>query len=475
MSPIVASLGDVAAKAYGFFSLSAGFYAGYLADSNAAASQVDYGRGIVFDSSGNAYAVGRFKNASAGTNAFLTKHDSSGVLLWQRSLADSLAAASQGDISWGISIDSSNNLYIVGQFQNASSGTNAFIVKYNSSGTIQWQRSLASSLAAGSQGDAGIAIAIDSSANVYIAGSTTNSGGGSNAIVAKYNSSGTIQWQRKLNDALAAASQDDHGNGIAVDSSGNVYVIGYNSSSTGYYAFIVKYNTSGTLQWQKSLGDAGASKATFGQAIAVDSSANVYVTGQGHNASNGYVAFLVKYDTSGTLQWQRSLAGPQAAATQGENGWFLSIDSSANIYAIGQFKNASNRANVFIAKYNTSGTIQWQRSLADSLAAASQNDIGYCISIDSASNLYLIGQFLNSSSGINTFVAKIPSDGSKTGTITIDANHALTYASSSLTDAAGSFTSAAGALTDSAGAMTDAALSLTDSASSLTYAKVIIP
>jgi len=68
--------------------------------------------------------------------------------------------------------------------------------------------------------------------------------------VVKYNSSGTKQWTKQL-----GTSSDDSANGVATDSSGNVYVTGYtqggldgNTSAGGTDIFVVKYNSSGTKQ-----------------------------------------------------------------------------------------------------------------------------------------------------------------------------------------------------------------------------------
>jgi hypothetical protein len=151
----------------------------------------------------------------------------------------------------------------------ATNDGDILIAKYNSSGTIQWQRTLG-----GASGDYGNGIAIDSGDNVYVTGRTSSQGAGSDDIViAKYNSSGTIQWQRTLGGAST-----DVGFGIAIDSGDNVYITGYtNSQGAGNFDFIiVKYNSSGTIQWQRTLGGASSD---VGYGIAIDSGDNVYITG----------------------------------------------------------------------------------------------------------------------------------------------------------------------------------------------------
>ena len=81
------------------------------------------------------------------------------------------------------------------------------------------------------------------------------SDGNIKCFTAKFNSSGTIQWQRTLD----GSTQHDRGTGIAVDSSGNVYIAGFGAWTSGksYEILIAKYNSSGTLQYQRTLGGGG--------------------------------------------------------------------------------------------------------------------------------------------------------------------------------------------------------------------------
>jgi len=105
---------------------------------------------------------------------------------------------------------------------------------------------------------------------------------------------------------------NDYANGVATDSSGNVYVTGGtkggldgNTSAGNTDLFVVKYNSSGTKQWTKQLGTSGHDRA---RGVATDSSGNVYVTGDTYggldgNTSAGYNdLFVVKYNSSGTKQ-----------------------------------------------------------------------------------------------------------------------------------------------------------------------------
>jgi hypothetical protein len=401
------------------------------------ASFYDAGYGVAADTSGNIYFAGQSAGSSF-TNMETAKYNSSGTIQWQR-----IFSGPDSILGYAVALDSSNNVYVCGQSNPNTSGFNdAQINKYNSSGVLQWQNRLYGSFGVDNQATE---IAVDSSGNAYICGYTQNPVTSNyNLLIAKYNTSGTLQWQRSLEGAVG----NDIGNGIAVDSSANVYVCGRFSRS-GYVDthLVAKYNSSGTIQWQTKLELAGT---TIANGIAVDSSGNSYVCGY----DSSYSQTLVKYDTSGTLQWQRKLSGGVTYA----NG--VAVDSSGNSYVCG-FSTASGTGKFEISKYNTSGTIQWQRQLGSSVQA-----YGAAIAVNSSgSAFYVCGySYVNTS---DFLFAKLPGDGSLTGTYTVGGN-SFTYSASSLTDSAASMTSGTSSLTDAAISNTSATSSYTDAASTLT-------
>jgi len=110
---------------------------------------------------------------------------------------------------------------------------------------------------------------------------------------------------------------NDYANGVATDSSGNVYVTGvtfggldWNTSAGANDLFVVKYNSSGTKEWTKQLGSASSD---YANGVATDSSGNVYVAGvtygglDGNSNQDNADLFVVKYNSSGTKQWTKQL------------------------------------------------------------------------------------------------------------------------------------------------------------------------
>ena len=187
--------------------------------------------------------------------------------------------------------------------------------------------------------------------------------------------------------------------GVAVDSSGNSYVTGYtdggldgNSSSGKQDFFLTKYNSSGTKEWTKQEDSSGDD---FAYGVAVDSSDNIYVTGytdkkfHGNNNSGRFDIFLVKYNSSGTKQWVKQLEGSSKSF---DNAQGLAVDSSDNIYVTGftsgglDGNTSSGKHDIFLVKYNSSGTKQWIQQFG-----SSENDLGIAVDVDSKGNIYLTG------------------------------------------------------------------------------------
>jgi len=410
-------------------------------------SSVEQGHSVAIDLSGNSFSFGNTESAGAGDNDFLiSKRDGSGTIQWQRVLG-----GTSQEFGRSVATDSSDNVYVFGDTSSTGAGGQDFLLaKYNSSGTIQWQR-----VFGGTGSESGRAVATDSSDNVYVFGYTPSTGaGGQDFLLAKYNSAGSIQWQRVLGGASG-----EEGFSVATDSSDNVYVFG-NTDSTGQGEtdfLLAKYNSSGTIQWQRIL---GGTSNEFGKGVAVDASDNVYILGQTLSTGAGGRDFLLaKYNSSGTIQWQRVFGG-----TSDEFASSAAVDSLDNLYVFGNTESAGAGGKDFlIAKYNSSGVIQWQRVLGGTLA-----EEGNSVALDPLDNLYVFGNTTTTGAGNKDFfLAKLPNDGSLIGTYELDGNN-LVYAASTLTAATSSLTAATSSLTAATSSLTSATSSLTDASASLT-------
>jgi len=356
-------------------------------------SSDDRGNSVTTDSSGNIYVTGSTRGGldgnihSGNDDIFLVKYNSSGTKQWTKQLG-----TSSGDWGNGVTTDSSGNIYMTGSTEGGLDGNthfgkwDIFLVKYNSSGTKQWTNQLGTS-----SYDRGSGVTTDSSGNIYVTGYTkggldgnTNSSG-SDIFLVKFNSSGTKQWTKQL-----GTSSDDRGNGVTTDSSGNIYVTGYTDRSGNENIILVKYNSSGTNLWTKQL---GTSSDDWGNGVTTDSSGNIYVTGYTEDELDGNIhsgnddIFLVKYNSSGTKQWTKQLG-----TSSNDEGSGVTTDSSGNFYVTGYTNEGldgntnSGESDIFLIKYNSSGTKQWTKQLGTSSV-----DRGNSVTTDSSGNIFVTG------------------------------------------------------------------------------------
>jgi len=332
---------------------------------------------IAVSSAGNCYVTGLYTASmsigstnltnSGGYDAFVAKYDANGNPLWAKKIGNN-----GNEMGFGIATDASDNCYVIGTFTSNSiftgsntltksgMGGDVFIVKYNSSGNIQWTRKIG-----GSSDDNGNAITIDANGNIYLLGgftsssvtigqTTLNNSGSNDIFVAKYNSSGTPQWAIK-----GGGDDNDSGYGIATDANGNCFILGFFSGNTfnmGTYSvsntgasgttdiLFAKINNNGVVQWLKKC---GSNDIDYPGGIALDPSGNVFLTGYfasnsinlgGSNIINNtsftYYSdvFIAKYDNNGNFQWAKNSNG-----SLNEDGWSLAAKSATEVVMVGTF------------------------------------------------------------------------------------------------------------------------------------------
>jgi predicted CxxxxCH...CXXCH cytochrome family protein len=221
----------------------------------------------------------------------------------------------------------------------------------------------------------------------------------------------------------------DFGNGIAVDSGGNIYLTGrtygaWDGTNQGTDdAFIAKYDTDGVNQWARQT---GTSSWDSGNSIDVDTAGNVYVTGHATGQLPGsdtltypedtfagdYDVFITKYNSSGTRQWVR-----QMGTTGRDNSLSIAVDTGGNSYIAGDtpltLPGASASAgstDVFYAKYDTNGVKLWVKQFgsvsSDYRGYISPDPSGAYIYITGTTNGTLPGSPDANTGGADIFVAK---------------------------------------------------------------------
>ncbi len=413
------------------------------------AGHYSIGQALATDPAGNTYLTGRFPNTvdfdpgpgiynltAVGTySMYVAKYDPAGNLAWARSVG----SVEDNEIGNGIAVDLAGYVYVTGRYSDvadfdpgpgtfllsSAGGDEAFVLKLDSVGDFVWAASLG-----GGYTDAGLAITLDSSANVYVAGSfqrtadfdpgpgTFNlvSAGISDVFVTKFSSAGALVWAMRM-----GGNSSDIVKGISVDAAGNVFTTGYfmrtadfdpgagvfNLNATAQEdVFVSKLDNTGNFLWALRM---GGSSLDIGNSFVFDPAGNIYLAGTftttvdfdpGAGVFNltsvgSRDGFLAKLDSSGNFLWAGRIGGISQDECQS-----ITLDATNNIYVTGYFENtidldlgpgifnltSDSLADVFVAKYDSGGSFVWGFRIGDT-----SDDEGHAIVVDSANSVIVTG------------------------------------------------------------------------------------
>ncbi|WP_317899133.1 DUF7948 domain-containing protein [Aurantibacillus circumpalustris] len=358
----------------------------------------DDGSSCEVDLTGNVYMVGTTRSFTdaviatvgahqtssgdpngGGTDLFLVKFTSSGVRQW------ATYYGGEGDEDVGhCATDIFGNVFVSGQTKStngtliATSGshqlsnggglTDAFLVKFNSSGVRQW-----GTYYGGSGAETAYSCLTDKEGNSFISGATTsngtlvmstpgshqstfNSSGSYDCYLVKFNPAGVRQW-----GTYYGGSSNDVCSSSCIDKDGNIFLTGHTSSSSGIAtpgafkatyvgssSFLTKFNNAGVLQWgtyytrpsQGSfsatdiVGDVvfGGTTNAYDEIATPGSHQQIYGGGQGD-------VFITKFSSSGTHQWGTFYGGDNTDVSGG-----CSIDNTGNIFVAGTTQSFNDTA-----------------------------------------------------------------------------------------------------------------------------------
>ncbi|CAN5654692.1 hypothetical protein BH10BAC3_BH10BAC3_04450 [soil metagenome] len=342
---------------------------------------------------------------------WIVKLSSLCIIEWQKSLggtgfdqAYSIEQTSDGGYIIAGITDSHNG--DVSGNHNFEDGLDAWIVKLTSNGDIQWQKCLG-----GSNLDYAFSIRQTNDGGYILAGKTYSNDGDVSGLhqptwgftdywVVKLNSSGTIEWQKCLGGDL-----DDEAHSIQQTSDGGYIVAGNSYSNDGDVSgnhgngdyWIVKLNNTGTIQWQKCL---GGTSFDYASSIENTSDGGYIFSGTSKpydvnlNGGHGKADWeVIKLSSNGTVQWKKYFGGSDfdeaASAKQtSDGGYIIAGNSHSNDDEV---SGNHGNADYWIVKLGDTGDLQWQKTFggsADDVASSivTTSDGGYLVAGTSLSN-----------------------------------------------------------------------------------------
>jgi len=348
----------------------------------------------------------------------ITVTDSPGwVFSWENVEGTRIAVSSNGDIFFAGQFRSTVDFdptQAVDEHIGAGELWDIFLSKFSGEGEYQWTKTWG-----GAGWDGEVAIALDSSNNIYITGLVSNNvdldpgprseihtcSGIWDMFLSKFNSQGEYQWGLTWGSP-SILLDGERVNDLAVDSYGNVLIVGNfkgridfdpgpktdeHIANGGTDVFLCEYDLNGKFNWVTTW---GGQEDDYGTCVAVDARNDIYV---GFNYQEN--AFLRKCCMDGETLWVRSWGSPGQASVSD-----IAVDSGSRVYISGTYEGEadfdpgpgispgswSGKADIFLSRFDANGDLVWVRAWGgnayDWVSGMATDDIG---------NIYLGGYFEN--------------------------------------------------------------------------------
>jgi hypothetical protein len=260
----------------------------------------DGSQGVAVASDGSVYVTGETRSFGTGDgDAFLLKYNASGVLQWQRTYgtaSDDLNSGEEAGIDVAVAPDGSGVL-VLGNYRDG----NIFLAKFSTTGGLLWDLTWGATPVAQ---ESASALAVASNGTIYVTGITSSFDvGQGDVFLLSFTSSGALTWQRTWGGEFFDAAR-----GVAVATDGGIFISGDTANS----AFLVKFAADGSVISEREwglLGKNGVPGETFGGGVAAAPAGGAYVVGWSHSAGADPNLLVVRFDAAGTFVWQR-VGGP---------------------------------------------------------------------------------------------------------------------------------------------------------------------
>jgi hypothetical protein len=428
----------------------------------------DSGQAVSVDNDGNIIMAGYFQGTidldlgagimertslggSINDNAidiYLAKYTQGGRLIWGFSLG-----SVGSDAPHSLKTDKDGNIYLTGYFGgqmdadptpeekiiNASTGRDAFLIKYNKDGKLVWAKSFGNPETIpfslnDLRFEEGLDVDIDN--NIYLIGvfddiidldnsdnnkfSDTFTAYDKDTFIAKFDLQGNF-----IKAVVLSGKGNTQGQALKIDNNGNIYIAGYfdgkltadnkilNSSGSSD-CFLIKYDNNLNIVFAKRWGGAGSDKVNIG-AIDVDKDNNIYLSGEFSetvylgdfkiSSKGGLDVFFVKFDENGGADFLKSIGG-----LHNDSSRKIKIDSYGNVYITGFFKESvdfdpgkgvdfiqttsfGESSDVFLAKYSPNFNYIWARNFGGYVSLADEIQSAYDLAIDNEDNPIIVGSF----------------------------------------------------------------------------------
>ena len=257
------------------------------------------------------------------------------------------------DGAQGVAVASDGSVYVTGETRSFGAGDgDAFLLKYNASGVLQWQRTYGTAPDLDNSGEeAGIDVAVAPDGGVVVLGNYRDG----NIFLAKFSPAGNLLWD------LTWGGNQEGASAIDIAANGIIYVTGitFSFDLPQGDAFLLSVSPGGTLNWQRTW---GGDFFDVARGVAVATDGNIFITGETLFTANA--AFLVKFDAAGSVIWEREwgLVGKRGLPEDDDtDGNSVAAAPGGGAYVVGASTGTGVDPNLVAVQFDADGNFVWTK------------------------------------------------------------------------------------------------------------------
>ncbi len=312
---------------------------------------------ITADAAGNFYVAGYSERSGTQQTFAVIKYNAQGNSEWVARYNGS--AGGIGGSANAVYVDALGNVYASGYVYNGAidnSKLDYLVVKINANGAQQWARRYNGPA---NNFDQATEVVADASGNVYVSGYSFAQD--ADWATLKFAPDGTQLWVRRFSAAIAGS--DDRPIDMALALNGNLVLTGVTQNESGAFGndvITIAYDPDGNIAWQARYTETEVSDETASD-FDIDANGNICITGRFQATADPEqeeFAFILKYDSNGTLLFAKRPAEAGGGA--------LDTDAFGNIFVTGLSGSTFTTAFQAAAKFDGSGNFIWKTQFGDS-------------------------------------------------------------------------------------------------------------
>lgn len=335
--------------------------------------------GVVVDAAGVSYVTGT-AGPSSDTDITTAAIRADGSLLWSRTFN---GPQNGGDQARGLALGPGGVLYVAGNTPGPDAFGQVLVLAYDTASgnllnTIQYS-------SAPGTAEHGQSVAVDANGAVYVAGGTVGDGG--DALILAFESSGQLRWQRTWDGPAWGPFSQDTAQEVLIDPSGNPVVMIHGVMASNHPDYVVvKYAAgSGATLWQANWGVTGGD---FPRDMEIDGQGDVYVTGTGIDLTDKYSTIKLR-GADGGLAWQA-----YDTAAMDDSAAALALDGQGGVFITGRVDPDGDHSNfnddIYTVKRDSAtGTQRWTHRYGASCLWC--YDVAADVIVDPAGHVFVAG------------------------------------------------------------------------------------